>query len=334
MTMTTMESWFTKVDQTASLIQEELEVSYLEAVYLTGVNLFEGVILQEEILHNEVLSKRLKKEYESFDLAHMSKEELRKGYQLAILKGMKEATQAHHQMTPDAVSLFVSYLVSKMTSGKKVLSILDPAVGTANLLTALFNHLPGKEVTGFGIEVDDLLVKLALSNANLQEHQIEFFNQDALADLFIDPVDLVVCDLPVGYYPDDINSQKFQLKSNSGHSLAHHLFIEQSFRYTKPGGNLIFLVPNSMFEGDQAKALHDFIKEHGVIQGLLQLPTTMFKKKEHAKSIFILQKKGPDVKLPKQALLAELPTFSNKQAMEGMIQRIDQWFATEFEGQV
>nr|WP_246941536.1 class I SAM-dependent methyltransferase [Bacillus pinisoli] len=328
--MSTMESWFTLVDTTATLIQEKLEVSYLEAVYLTGVNLFEGEIIQEELLHNELLVKRLRKEYENFKLDRVSNEEIRKGYQLAILKGMKEATQAHHQMTPDAVSLFVSYLVNKLTAGNENMSILDPAIGTANLLTAVLNHLPQNNVTGFGIEVDDLLVKLSLANANLQEHQIELFNQDALQDLFIDPVDLVVCDLPVGYYPNAMSADKFQLKAETGHSLAHHLFIEQSFKYTKPGGKLVFLVPNLMFEGDQTKALHDFIKDNGVILGLLQLPSSMFKKKEHAKSIFILQKKGPEVSIPKQALLAELPSFSNKKAMEGMIQRIDNWFANEF----
>lgn len=329
-TMSVMESWFTLVDNTATLIQEELEVSYLEAVYLTGVNLFEGEIVQEELLHNELIMKRLKKEYESFQFEKLSNEEIRKGYQLAILKGMKEATQAHHQMTPDAVSLFVSYLVNKLAGAKDQLTILDPAIGTANLFTAVLNQLTGKQVTGFGIEVDDLLLKLSFVNANLQEHQIELFNQDSLQDLFIDPVDMVVCDLPVGYYPNAMSAQKFELKSETGHSLAHHLFIEQSFTYTKPGGMLVLLVPNLLFEGDQAKALHDFIKKEGNILGLLQLPSSMFKKKEHAKSVFILQKNGPEVSLPKQALLAELPSFSNKKAMEGMIQRIDQWFANEF----
>jgi site-specific DNA-methyltransferase (adenine-specific) len=324
-----MEKWFKVVDQTASLIQTEIEVSYLEAVCLTGDNMFEGSILQEEIIHNELLCKRLKREYDSVELETFSNEEIRKGFQLAILKGMKEATQSHHQMTPDAVALFISYLVNKMTKGLNNFTILDPAIGTGNLLTAILNHLPERQVNSFGIEVDDLLVKLGFINANLQEHHIEFFNQDALQDLFIDPVDLVVCDLPVGFYPDDRSAEKFQLRSEAGHSLAHHLFIEQSFHYTKPGGKLLFVVPNSLFEGEVAKPLHNFIKEHGVIQGLLQLPPSMFKKQEHAKSIFIIQKKGPDVNLPKQALLAELPSFSNKKAIEGMIQRIDQWFSTE-----
>jgi site-specific DNA-methyltransferase (adenine-specific) len=329
MTQTKVEQLFAVLDQTALLLQADLQVSYLEATGLTADNLFEGQIMQEEILHNDVLRKRLEKEYSSINLEEFSKEEIRKGLQLVILKGMKEGTQAHHHMTPDAVSLFIGYLVSKLTNESKQLTILDPAIGTANLLTAVLNSLPNKEVRGIGIEVDDLLVKLGFISANLQEHPIEFFNQDALQDLFIDPVDLVVCDLPVGYYPNDEGAKKFDLRSEEGHSFAHYLFIEQSFLYTKPGGKLLFLIPNSLFEGNHAQKLHRFIKENGVIQGLLQLPLSMFKTEQQAKSILILQKQGPTVKLPKQALLAELPSFSNMKAMEGMISRIDHWFATE-----
>lgn len=69
----------------------------------------------------------------------------------------------------------------------------------------------------------------------------------------MEPVDVVLSDLPVGYYPDDDNAQGFQLKAEEGHSFAHHLFIEQSLTYTKPGGYLFFLVPNFLFEMDKDK---------------------------------------------------------------------------------
>ncbi|KAA0549108.1 class I SAM-dependent methyltransferase [Bacillus sp. BGMRC 2118] len=329
MGITKVEQLFTVINQSATLLQEELQISYLEAVGFTGDNLFEGQIMQEDVLHNEVLSRRIENEYNSINMKELSKEEIRKGFQLAVLKGMKEATQAHHHMTPDAVALFIGYLVDKLSTKKNNLTILDPAVGTGNLLTAVMNHMPNKEVQAFGVEIDDLLVKLAFIQANLQEHHIELFKKDALQDLFIDPVDLVVCDLPVGYYPNDIGAKKFDLHHEEGHSFAHYLFIEQSVYYTKPGGKLIFLIPNSLFEGEQAAKLHEFIKKHAAILGMLQLPLTMFQKEQHAKSILILQKQGPEVKLPNQALLAELPSFSNMKAMEGMVQRIDQWFATE-----
>ena len=61
--------------------------------------------------------------------------------------------------------------------------------------------------------------------------------------------------------------------------------------------------------------------------GLLQLPVSMFKTK-NAKSIFVLQKKGANVTMPKQALLVELPKFSNMKAMEDIMDQLNTWFAT------
>ena len=75
-------------------------------------------------------------------LNNPDKEEIRKAIQLAILKGMKKSVQVNHQMTPDAIGLLVSYFVKEMTKDKKELSILDPALGTGNLLYTIMNMLP------------------------------------------------------------------------------------------------------------------------------------------------------------------------------------------------
>jgi site-specific DNA-methyltransferase (adenine-specific) len=53
----------------------------------------------------------------------------------------------------------------------------------------------------------------------------------------------------------------------------------------------------------------------------------MFQNSKHAKSILILQKKGIGVDSPKEALLANLPSFSNIQAMEKMMGQINHWFS-------
>lgn len=324
---TPVERLFTLFDETAKILQDELQCTYLEAVAETGENVFHGDVLQEEV--SEVNAKRLKKQYTDIQLERFTNEEIRKAFQLAVLKGMKEYTQPHHQMTPDAVSLFISYLVNQFTRKHLALTILDPAVGTANLLTTVLNHLKGKQTKSYGVDVDDVLIKLAYVNANLQKHPIQLFNQDGLQPLFVELADVVVCDLPVGYYPHKENASRFVLKAEEGHSYAHHLFIEQSLYYTKEGGYLFFLIPNTLFSSDQAAKLHEFIKEHAVIQGLLQLPLSMFKTEQAAKSIFILQKKGENVKAPKKALLVELPRFSNKQAMQAMMRKIDEWVTEE-----
>ena len=174
------------------------------------------------------------------------------------------------------------------------------------------------------LDIDDLLLQLALVNANLQEQQVEFYNQDSLEHLFIDPVDVVVSDLPVGYYPNDVRANEFKVKAENGHTYAHHLFIEQSMNYLKPGGYAFFVIPNNLFESEQADKLHEYIKEEVHIQGILQLPETLFKNKQSAKSILILQKKGNNIVAPKQ-VLAKVPRLSNMPAMEKVLSEMDTW---------
>lgn len=323
----TVETLFSIFDSSTVVLRKELDVTYLEALVETGDNLFEGAILQEEL--SEAAIERLNREYSTFNEETYKGEEIRKAFQLAILKGMKEGVQANHEMTPDAVGMFMSYLFHKFMQGQNEITVLDPAIGTGNLMTTVFNSAKeGLTMSGFGVEVDEVLIKLALVNANLQKHAIEFFHQDGLASLYIDPVDAVVSDLPVGYYPNEIGASEYKLKADEGMSYAHHLFIEQSVKHTKEGGYLFFLVPNFIFESDQAPKLHAFIKETCFIQGLLQLPVSMFKNEKNAKSIFVLQKKGPSVTMPKQALLVELPKFSNMKAMEDIMDQLNTWFAT------
>lgn len=323
----TVETLFSIFDSSAVVLRKELDVTYLEALVETGDNLFEGAILQEELSESAI--ERLNREYSTFNVETYKGEEIRKAFQLAILKGMKEGVQANHEMTPDAVGMFMSYLFHKFMKGQNEITVLDPAIGTGNLMTTVFNSAQENvTMSGFGVEVDEVLIKLALVNANLQKHAIEFFHQDGLAPLYIDPVDAVVSDLPVGYYPNEIGASEYKLKADEGMSYAHHLFIEQSVKHTKEGGYLFFLVPNFIFESDQAPKLHAFIKETCFIQGLLQLPVSMFKNEKNAKSIFVLQKKGPSVTMPKQALLVELPKFSNMKAMEDIMDQLNTWFAT------
>lgn len=323
----TVETLFSIFDSSAVVLRKELDVTYLEALVETGDNLFEGAILQEELSESAI--ERLNREYSTFNEETYKGEEIRKAFQLAILKGMKEGVQANHEMTPDAVGMFMSYLFHKFMQGQDEITVLDPAIGTGNLMTTVFNSAKeGLAMSGFGVEVDEVLIKLALVNANLQKHAIEFFHQDGLAPLYIDPVDVVISDLPIGYYPNEIGASEYKLKADEGMSYAHHLFIEQSVKHTKEGGYLFFLVPNFIFESDQAPKLHAFIKETCFIQGLLQLPVSMFKNEKNAKSIFVLQKKGPSVTMPKQALLVELPKFSNMKAMENIMDQLNTWFAT------
>ncbi|TLS39109.1 class I SAM-dependent methyltransferase [Pseudalkalibacillus caeni] len=322
MSETTVDKLYELLDESASIIENHLQITYLEALVKTGENIFQKTNLQDL---DVVTGRRLKEIYEKITIEEIQPETIRKALQLAILKGMQSGVQSHHTMTPDSVALFVSYLVNKWSDKKQEYSLLDPAVGTGNLLTAVLNHTQ-KKVTSFGLDPDEILLKLAFINSNLQQHQLELYHQDSVRPIYLNPVDMVVSDLPVGYYPNEDVAELYKLKAKEGLSYVHHLLMEQSLNLTREAGVLIFLIPNFLFQSDEAENLNRYLKEEAIIQGIIQLPMSLFKNESHAKSILILQKKGGNAKPPKQVLMAKLPSFSNKESMSRMIQRIDLWF--------
>lgn len=320
-----VEELFTLIDEMSGLIHEEMDMPYIDSMAEVLEILYTGERIEgmSEEFANQILKKA-----NSIDVDSFEKEEIRKAIQLASLKGMKDATQQQHLVTPDTVALFIGYLAGKLTKNQKNLRLFDPAAGTGSLLTAVENRL-GNGVTGYGSEVDATLIKIAWMSANLQKTEVEFFHQDSLAPLLLEPVDVVVADLPVGYYPDDIQAMDYQLRREEGHSYSHHLLIEQSLRYAKEGAFLLFVIPNFLFEDNGSAKLNRFLKEHADIIGLIQLPESLFKSEESAKSIFIIRKKGKNTKVPKQALLVQLPSLKNVKAMDDILTQINQWFENE-----
>lgn len=256
-----------------------------------GMSFLDGVLQALE----DVLDEK-----ESWIGKEATKEEVRKAVQIAILKGMRKTSQPNHQMTPDTLGLLVGYFVEQFFEDQlknNPISMLDPAVGTGNLLFTVMNLLNDK-VSATGIEVDELLIRLAADTAELLEQPVLLYHQDALQKMLVDPVDAVICDLPVGYYPNEEVALDYELCAHDEMSYAHHLFIEQSINYTKDGGYLFFLIPANLFESNQAKQLQKYLKKHAWIQAVIQLPENLFASKAHEKSILILQKQSKELRAP------------------------------------
>ncbi|MGE7914664.1 class I SAM-dependent methyltransferase [Lysinibacillus xylanilyticus] len=305
--MENIEKLFGMLNEHAEKIEKEHNTTLLEGI-LDGL---------EAWLDGEV----------DFSQDGATKEDVRKAIQIAVLKGMRKGSQPNHQMTPDTLGLLVGYFVEQIFANRletEKISILDPAVGTGNLLLTVMNLLDGK-IEATGVEVDELLIRLAAATADLTEQPVSLYRQDALQDLLVSPVDAIVCDLPVGYYPNEDIALDYELCPSEGMSYAHHLFIEQSINYTKDGGYLFFLAPTHLFESEQSKQLHKYIQKHAWIQAIIQLPDTMFANKALEKSIVILQKQGADFKAPKEVLLAKVPNMQNKQALAMFFEKVKMW---------
>ncbi|ASN04984.1 class I SAM-dependent methyltransferase [Virgibacillus necropolis] len=324
MSKTTIELLFEWIDKTTDMIQQHKDEPYLDCLAITLESLLEQDFLDET---NSLLTTTVQEKLKKIDLSSYSSDEIRKAAQLAILKGMKGSTQQQHVMTPDTIALLVGYLAGKVMRSSDKVRVFDPASGTGNLVATVIRHL-GKETIGYGSEIDQTLIKLSVLTANLQHLSIDFFHQDSLRPFLLDPVDVVVSDLPVGYYPDDVNANQFELRAEEGHSYSHHLFIEQGINYVQENGYLIFIIPEFLFESDQADKLRTFLHEHAHIVGVLHLPESTFKSKNNAKSILILQKRGQDTEAPKQPLLVKLPSLKNTKAMEDILGQMNTWFAS------
>lgn len=306
--MEKIENIFTYLDEQSKKVSKEFDVTYLDGLLSTLTQLVE--------------------EPESSILKEVSKEQVRKAIQLALLKGMRKNVQPNHQMTPDSLGFLVGYFVEqffeKQLKEQEKVTLLDPTIGTGNLMMTVMNHLDGK-IEGIGVEIDELLIQLVAVSADLQEQPVALYRQDALQHLLIDPVDGVICDLPVGYYPDTEYAENFEIHKEDGMTYAHHLLIEQSMNHTKDGGYLFFLVPNNLFESEQAPLLYSYVQKHAWIQAVVQLPENLFKQKEMGKSLFILQKKKEGEQAVKDVLLAKVPRLDNIQALETFFARVQNW---------
>ncbi|WP_087971921.1 class I SAM-dependent methyltransferase [Oceanobacillus rekensis] len=324
MEKTNVETLFSWMDETTELIRQHKNETYLESLITTMEILFNE---NTPVDMDDILSHKIKNTLTAIDFEAYQRDVIRKSVQLAILKGMKGSTQQQHLMTPETVGLIVGYLSDKLTKDKETLRVFDPVSGTGNLLTTVLGQLK-QEVTAFASEVDQTLIQLSVLSANLQKQQIEFFHQDSLSPFLMDPVDLIVADLPVGYYPDDIRANDFELKADSGHSYSHHLLIEQSMKYTKEAGYLILVIPEFLFDSDQSEKLYSYLQKYAHIVGIIRLPETAFRSEKNAKSVLVLQKKGKNTSTPNQPLLAQMPSFKNPNAMADILGKMNSWFDT------
>lgn len=322
---------FQVFDQSAERLAEDLDMTYLEALIETGENMLDGN--QVRVIDGKPAKDKaleLKILYESIDLASFSKEDRRKAFQMAILKGMRgQYTQANHQMTPDIVGLLMVYLMRIfIDQPKKGLHMLELGVGTGNLLATILNQLAdeGLSVTADGVEIDDLLLSIAVVSMGLQEHdQVSFTLQDCLTDLFVEPADVVISDLPIGYYPNDEGAKNFETAFSEGHSYSHYLFIEQGLKYLKANGLAMFVMPSQQFQAEEAKGLIQHIQKVGHLQAVIQLPENLFTSSQAQKSILVLQKQGDQAKQVKEVLMAQAPDFKDPAAVQYFFGQINEW---------
>lgn len=294
-----IEKLFDCLDQSAILYYENRKMPYLEGLVRTCENVLANSVNEEDAN----LNNQLKKLIDEIKDLEFQKEEIRKAFQYACLKGLKHANISNQMITPESVGIFISYLVNKLYL-KRNLTILDPLVGSGNLITGLANNLDG-EINLIGVDLDMTYYKLSQALFGMLEYGEQVFYQDILT---------------FNNYSADLLVTDFSsIEQNDIYKIIKHaydLLNEDSF--------FISVIDNAFFDDE---LLRDFIyevKDNWHFFGMIVLPISLFK--NNHKSLFILQKIGRNFIRPEKFLVAEVPDFNNEQEMLKVIKLLNDWF--------
>ena len=305
---TIMERLFHHLDEKAKTLNQENGQSFIENLGLAMEDIYTN---QREMLEQATLQDR------------------RKAFQFAYLSLMQEENiQANHQITPDSIGLILGFLVQRFTQDKEELHVVDIASGAGHLSAAVKEVLTETTIMHHLIEVDPVLSRGSVHLANYLEIPFDVYPQDAIMPLPLEEYDIVIGDLPLGYYPVDERSKEMKLGFEEGHSYSHYLLIEQAVNALKGAGYAFLVVPSELFSGEHVKQLEKFITTETEMQAFLNLPPTLFKNEKARKSILILQKKKAEVTKPVEVFLANIPDFKNPQQFQGFITELNQWMDT------
>ena len=305
---------FEKIEQAYTLllenvqeIQNDLLTSFYDALIEQNGSYLDGDIELDSVRQNNEKLKALK----------LSKEEWRRAYQFLLMKAAQtEPLQANHQFTPDSIGFILTFLIDQL-SKKEHIDILEIGSGMGNLAETILNNTK-KNVDYLGLELDDLLIDISASIADVMDAKVSFVQGDAVRPQVLKESDVIISDLPVGFYPDDNIAMRYEVASRQEHTYAHHLLMEQSLKYLKSDGYAIFLAPNDLLTSSQSDLLKKWLQKHAQIVAMIALPESLFGNAAYAKTIFVLKKQDEQAIQPVVYALSELQnqadllTFSEK----------------------
>lgn len=291
------------LDKSAVLYNDHADCTYLEGL----VKVSENIVADHVVEDDERLNRKQRDLIAPIRDTEFSKEAIRKAFQLAVLKGLKEADIPLDAMTPDTVGVFIAYLLNKFFDNNRQLVMFDPLVGTGNLLAAAANSRPVEPLL-FGVDNDNDKLMLCRALLGLLQYEEDIYYQDSLsfsgveADVILTDVDR--CAVVDGnYFPYEL--------------LKHH------WQNLKTGGLAVVVIFDEFFQDSlQSQFKSDILALYRAV-GLIRLPDDLFTK--YRKSILIMEKQTSKAD-EQEFLMASLPSFADKEALQKSIDRINNWF--------
>ncbi len=293
-----IEKLFYAIDEIASLYSAKRQMNGIEGV-ATACNVIFAADQEDKEIRNIIESvKELK----------LGKEEIRKAFQLAVLKRLKQEGRSNSFITPDTIGVLVSYLVERLAVVPEEPTIFDPLVGTGNLLASVVNNLDRK-TTAIGCDIDKECGNLAMALMNMLGEKANIILADTLSLEGV-KADIIVTDFP--------------FSDESEHDYFPYKVLEHHYDNLINDGYVVSVIPNDFFDITDTRDYRDSILAKYLAIGLIKLPDDLFKKL--GKSILILRKKTDAKKKNENFLIAEIPSFADQDEFKKTLAHINDWF--------
>ncbi|MBT8799581.1 DNA methyltransferase [Lactobacillus delbrueckii subsp. bulgaricus] len=327
--MNRIEELFGQTLEAVECLQEALNVSLVDALVETFDNLESGEIRVEMGAPDQKTVAELEERYAALDYKNWSKAQKEQVYGLLVLKAVNDDGRDANQMpTPPLLATVLTLFMDKLLPKRKQV-LLDPAVGSGNLLFSVDQQLAAQNHSEdrfdlVGLDNDEEMLNLADVAAHLAGLKADFYCQDALTGWPVKP-DVVVSDLPIGFYANDDNAKNFDLRTKEGHAYAHVLFVEQIVKNLAEDGFAFLLVPQNMLTGTVGADFMPWLASKVYLQAIVQLPSSLFQSKISQKSILIFQNHGQS-KPPKEVLLTKLENLKKEESLVAFNIKLNEWY--------
>lgn len=320
-----------KMQAAQAQIAEKLDIPAIESLIIV----LEALNRQNDDAFNELEQadrKFIRQTLKESDFNTLTPEQKRQVLQLVLVATMQEdKLQGNYQVTPDAIGMWVTFFVEAFLNPQQTSQVLDITVGSGNLLATVNLALQqrGDTTTYYGVENDDTLITIASGVAALLGLDWQLDHQDALADTpdLSDKMDVVVADLPVGYYPKELDAG-YQTVVEDGLTYVHHILIEKVMETLRPGGLGLLIVPAHLFESEQAPQLLKYFQNDGIyFQGFIQFSDKLFLDKPASKALLLVQKPGADAVQAEPVMLAKAPDVGQKEENLNFVNQMQTWLS-------
>lgn len=196
-------------------------------------------------------------------------------------------------------------LITEISRGISAKAILDPACGTAILLTSVAQGRGNVEKV-IGIDINQDVAQLAETTLENSGMNYQLINANFFHTTLTDEFDLVICNPPFGM---QIDLEIDGVKTRS----AEAAFILRSLQLTKPNGYAIFITHEGLLFNESNRYFRNYISKEYSLEAIISLPSNSFHPYSGVKNSLVVLKNS---KQSEKVFLAE---FAETQALKVIV---------------